>query len=487
MTFLTRIQIWVVLFLASGTSTLADRPNVLFIVCDDLNTHVSTSGYPHIQTPAFERIAAAGMTFRRAYCQYPVCGPSRASFLHGLYPESTTILDNKSDIREIRPGTVSMPQRFKESGYWTGSVGKIFHNGTDPDSTALDQNMHFEDDELPMVTPIRQKFEAEHGSIAEGKARKLWREFYPTIARQTRGQSEGYGPTGLNDEQHADGKNAMQICEWLEGKSFGDQPFFLSCGIHKPHVPYLAPDKYFDMYPLASLQFNPASLEQWKGIPKIAQTKRYEAFGFEFGVENDSLRRKYTQAYHACISFIDAQIGTVLDALRRSGQWDNTIVVLTSDHGYMLGEKFMWGKVMLFEESVRVPMVIRVPGVTTAGSSSEGLVELVDLFPTLAELCKVTPPQELQGKSFAPMLRDAKADGKQMAYTVVVRGQELGKAIRTNDWRYTRWSTGEELYDATKDDQEQTNLAKSDQHSDTMKTMRNMLSQMEAKASQGKR
>ena len=179
-----------------GKAHAADsKPNVLFIVCDDLNTHVSTSGYPHIHTPAFDELAASGMTFRRAYCQYPVCGPSRASFLHGLYPQSTGILDNESDIRKVRPGTVSMPQRFRESGYWTGAVGKVFHNEKiDPGNVAWNEVLRFENDELPMVTPIREKFEAEHGSIEEGKSRKLWREFYPTIATQTRGQSERLWP-----------------------------------------------------------------------------------------------------------------------------------------------------------------------------------------------------------------------------------------------------------------------------------------------------
>ena len=205
------------------TSTaLANKPNVLFIVCDDLNTHVSTSGYPHISTPAFDELAAAGMTFRRAYCQYLVCGPSRAS----------------------------MPQRFKESGYWTGAVGKVFHNEKiDPGEVAWNQMLRFENDEMPMVTPIRETFEAEHGSVEQGKSRKLWREFYPTIAPQTRGQQPGYGPTGLTDEQHKDGKNARQIASWLKGKVHGDKPFLMACGIQKPHVPFLAPDKYFDMYP----------------------------------------------------------------------------------------------------------------------------------------------------------------------------------------------------------------------------------------------
>ena len=188
------------------------------------------------------------------------------------------------------------------------------------------------------------------------------------------------------------------------------------------------------------------------------------------------------QAYHACISFIDAQIGMVLDALKQSGQWDDTIVVLTSDHGYLLGEKFMWGKVMLFETCDRVPLVIRVPGQTKPGSTSEGLVELVDLFPTLAELCDVTPPSELQGRSLTAMLRDPTSSGKDVVYTVVTRGKPLGKAIRTQRYRYTLWHTGEELYDLAVDPHEQTNLADSPKHAKTLKTMRKTLTSAEARA-----
>jgi len=464
------------------------RPNVLFIVCDDLNTHVSTSGYPHIRTPAFDKLAATGMTFRRAYCQYPVCGPSRASFLHGLYPQSTGILSNSTDIRQVRPGTVSMPQCFKESGYWTGAVGKVFHNEkVDPGKIAWNKMRRFDNDEMPMVTPIRQKFEAVHGSIKQGKSRRLWRQKYPSIAKQTRGQQPGYGPSGLQDEQHKDGKNARQIVSWLEEDAHGDKPFFMVCGIQKPHVPFLAPDKYFEMYPQASLKFTPANLEFWQQAPRIAMVKRYEGFGFEFGVENDPLRREYMQAYHACISFIDAQIGILFDALHRTGHWDNTIVVLTSDHGYQLGEHFMWGKVTLFEICNRVPLVIRVPrsmqkGHSPAGSTSEGLVELVDLYPTLADLCRIESPDELQGSSLVPLLKDSNAAGKQFVYTIVTRGTRLGKAIRTDRWRYTLWPTGEELYDLKNDPEEQTNLAKSERQAETLKTLRIKLAEAEAYA-----
>ncbi len=471
-----------------GTSALPSlaaesRPNVLLIVCDDLNTHVSTSGYPHIHTPAFDTLAAAGTTFRRAYCQYPVCGPSRASFLHGLYPQSTGILDNFTDIRKARPRTVSLPQRFKESGYWTASTGKVFHNTKlEPGAVAWHEFVRFENEEMPMVTPLREAFEAKHGPITQGKVRKLWKEYYPTIATQTRGQKPGYGPSGLRDDQHKDGKNARQIVSWLEKKSHGQKPFFMACGIHKPHGPFLAPDAYFSLYPKKDLPFSPPPRNFWKQAPKSAMTKRYDGFGFEFAVENDSLRREYMQAYHACISFIDAQVGLILETLKRTGHWDDTIVILTSDHGYHLGDHFMWGKVTLFEICNRVPMVVRVPGKTKPGSSSQGLIELVDLYPTLAELCNVPPPDTLQGRSFVPLLTDPRTPGKKVVYTVVRRGSTLGNAIRTRRWRYARWPDGEELYDLDNDIAEHHNLADTAEHATVMTAMRDHLAQAEFRA-----
>ena len=459
------------------------RPNVLFIVCDDLNTHVSTSGYEYIQTPSFDRLAKSGMTFNRAYCQYPVCNSSRTSFLHSLYPQSSGIVSNKTHIRDTRPGTVSMPEQFKASGYWTAAAGKVFHNkDADPGSKAWHEARWFENDEMPMVTPYREAFEKQHGSIEDRKNVRKWKEFYPTIATQTMGQKPGYGPSGLRDEQHKDGKNARQIVSWLENESYGNKPFFMAMGIHKPHGPYLAPDAYFDMYPKNYLQLSPPPQGFWKQAPLEARVKRYEGFGFEFELENDALRRVYMQAYHACISFADAQIGLALDALERTGHSDDTIVVLISDHGYQLGEHFMWGKVTLFEICNRVPMIVRVPGLTKAGSQSDGLVELVDLFPTLAELCGVSAPDHVQGRSIVPMLKDASAKGKDVVYTVVVRGPNLGKAIRTQRWRYTKWSSGEELYDLDKDRAEHHNLAHSPEHIPILERMRKHLEERDAMA-----
>jgi iduronate 2-sulfatase len=461
--------------------SVAKKYNVLFIVCDDLNTHVSTSSYKHIQTPAFDRLAASGMTFRRAYCQYPVCGPSRASFLSGLYPESTGIVDNKSDIRKVRPGTVSMPQHFKANGYWTGGVGKVFHGPKgDHGDDAWHAYQKFENAHNPVLRPFQQAFEKKHGSIDDPKNAKAWREVLRRIKKKVNPSGQkipGYGPTQMTDAEHKDGKNARQIAKWLDQKAYGSKPFFLVCGIQKPHVPFWAPQKYFDMYPVDELKITPVPANDWADIPRLAMVKRYGGFGFELGKENDTLRRKYTQAYHACVTFIDVQIGLVLDALERSGRDKDTIVVLTSDHGYHLGEHFMWGKVTLFEECARVPMIISVPGLTNAGSVSESLVESVDLFPTLSKLCAIKVPTYIQGRSVAPTLADATVAHRMVAYTVVSRGPKLGRSIRTARYRYAEWDDPKqnELYDLSVDPSEHANLARKPKFKELVSKMRGKL------------
>ncbi len=477
---------WITLFLITLSSLSLDaqsRPNVLFIVCDDLNTHVSTSDYPHISTPAFDALAESGTNFQRSYCQYPVCGPSRASFLSGLYPESTGVTNNKTNIRNERPGTITLPQAFREQGYWTAATGKIFHNSkVDPGEAVWDESTFFLNDEMPLEKKAKEEFEAEHGSINDRENKQLWKEFLLGYAPQTMNQTPGWGPSGLTDDQHRDGKNAQQAQTWIENRAYGERPFFLAVGIHKPHVPFLAPQKYFDMYPKDGLKYVKTLSHFWDTVPNSAISKRFEGFGFEHSVENDDLRREYMQAYHACISFIDAQIGSILDTLKANGLWENTIVVLTSDHGYQLGEHFQWGKVTLFEVCNRVPLIIRAPGISKPGTTSQGLVELIDLFPTLADLCDVKAPDDLQGRSLVPMLKAPETAGKEAVYTVVTRGKSLGKAVRTERWRYSKWPDGEELYDLKKDIDEHHNLARSPEHSTTLKAMRKHLAQLEKKA-----
>ena len=239
-----------VVFLLSFRSVeAAPRPNILFIICDDLNTHVSPAGYDPIVTPTLTALAAESMNFRRAYCQYPVCGPSRASLLHGLYPLSTGVLDNHADIRQTRPGSVSLPRFLKEHGYWTASVGKVFHSPRhEQGATAWDEFHRFENDELPVVRRARERFEREHGPIETPKNRRSWLELKRQISAPLDAQTPpGHGPSGLRDEQHKDGKNARQVARWLDRKAHGDKPFFIACGIQKPHVPFLAPAPYFNL------------------------------------------------------------------------------------------------------------------------------------------------------------------------------------------------------------------------------------------------
>ena len=321
--------------------------------------------------------------------------------------------------------------------------------------------IRFENDELPVVRTARLKFEAENGSIDDGPNRRKWKALKKTVSSKLDAQTPpGYGKSGLTDEQHKDGKNARQVAKWLTDQVHGEQPFFIACGIQKPHVPFLAPDKYFELYPTSEISYTPDRSQLWDSLPMSAISKRYQAFGFELGKENGPLRREYMQAYHACISFIDAQLKIVLDALKQSGHWDDTLIIFTSDHGYHLGDHFLWGKVTLFDIGAKVPFIVRAPGLTNAGDMSQAMVELVDIYPTATDLAGLETPPHLQGISIRPLLGHPERLGKKKyAYSVVSRGDKLGYALRSQRWRYGKWPDGEELYNLTNDPQEKRNLA----------------------------
>ena len=465
----------------ASKSSQAKGKNVLFVICDDLNTHVSTSGYEPITTPNLSKLAKEAITFNRAFCQYPVCGPSRASFLSGLYPQATGVLNNTLDVRETRPGTVSMPQFFKENGYWTAGVGKVFHNTkSDHGDLAWDENLRFENDELAVVREARLEFEAENGSIDQQPNKKKWKELKKRVSAKLDAQTPpGKGRSGLRDDQHKDGKNARQVVRWLEDKAYGEKPFFIALGLQKPHVPFLAPDKYFDLYPFDRITYQPDRPNLWDFLPPSAISKRYEAFGFELAKENHALRKEYMQAYHACVSFIDAQLGLVIDSLKKQGLWDNTIIIFTSDHGYHLGDHFIWGKVTLFDVGAKVPFIVRAPGLSKSGTASEAMVELIDVYPTLADLAELKAPNHLQGISLRPLLGHPDRLGKRKyAYSVVTRGpKNLGYALRNQNWRYGKWPDGEELYNLRTDPQEKNNLAQKDHLKERLEDFRDILAE----------
>jgi len=459
----TGVWLPVVALLLMAGDLIAKGPNVLLIVSDDLNRHLSIAGYDQVSTPALSRLAQAGMRFNRAYCQYPVCGPSRASFLTGVYPESTGVLDNKTDIRVVNPGLKSLPQLFKEAGYWTGGVGKVFHGKLDQGEAAWDEYHMFQNEWNPVLKPAQDAFESAFGSIDLPKNQKAWRARLKELRVTAGGQTPpGYGPTQMTDAQHRDGKNVRQVSDWLRNEEYGEQPFFIACGIHKPHVPFWAPQKYFDRHPIKDIPLATVPVGDWEDIPAKALVHRYEAFGFEAGVEDRELRRKYMQAYHACISFVDAQIAEIWKAIDERNLWEDTVIVFISDHGYHLGEHFLWGKVTLFEECARVPMVIHAPGITIAESQTQSLVELVDLVPTLCQLCNITIPAYVQGVSLKPVLQNPDAMVKKQAYTVVTRGPStLGRSVRTERWRFADWGDEQfELYDLKNDPTELENRIK---------------------------
>jgi iduronate 2-sulfatase len=353
---------------------------------------------------------------------------------------------------------------------------------------AWHENLRFENDELAVVREARLKFENEHGSIDKQTNKKKWKELKKRVSAKLDAQTPpGRGRSGLTDDQHKDGKNARQVVQWLEDKSYGDKPFFISLGLQKPHVPFLAPDKYFDLYPFNKITYQNDRPNLWDFLPSSALSKRYEAFGFEFAKENHPLRKEYIQAYHACVSFIDAQLGLVIDSLKKQGLWEDTVIVFTSDHGYHLGDHFIWGKVTLFDIGAKVPFIVRAPGLSQSGTASEAMVELIDIYPTLADLAGLKAADHLQGISLRPLLGHPERLGKRKyAYSVVTRGpKKLGYALRNQNWRYGKWPDGEELYNLRNDPQEKNNLAQKEHVKKRLEEFRKILAEKQKKLEEG--
>jgi len=447
---------------AATTASLAGeatRPNVLFLISDDMNNSQGCYGHPLAQTPNIDRLAARGVRFELAYCQFPLCGPSRNSMLTGLYPNSTGILANQEIFRQTIPSHQSLPQAFRLAGYFAARIGKLYHynvpksigtNGhDDPGSWEL---------ELNPAGCDRLEEEPHIFSLVPG-------QFGGTLSWYASPRSDQYHTDGL---LAADAEWVLERCARQK-----DRPFFLAVGFYRPHTPYVSPKPYFDRYPEGQMPVVQGVKEDQADLPAPA----LGSFKKEQEKLTDELRRQCVQAYFASTTFMDAQVGRVLDALKRLGLAENTIVVFTSDHGYHLGEHGLWQKMSLFEESARVPLVIAAPGMSPEGAVAKAPVGLIDLYPTLAELCGVKAPENLQGQSLAPMLKDPGAAGRGWTLSQVTRGGRksesrfFGYALRTPRWRYTEWADGEqgrELYDHDGDPRELKNLADDPAHAETV-------------------
>jgi uncharacterized sulfatase len=447
-----------VLVAAPATAAPPARPrvNVLFIAVDDMNNDLGTYGHPQVRSPNIDRLAARGVRFDRAYNQFPLCSPSRTSLMTGLRPARTKVVDLKAHFRSTLPDVVTMPQLFRKSGYVAARVGKIYHYGNPGEigTSGLDDPASWD----KVVNP-KGRDKDEEGKLVNH------------TPRRGLGSSLSLMAADGTDEEQTDGKVATEAIKLLEAHR--DEPFFLAVGFYRPHCPFIAPKKYFDLYPLESITLPP--LGETARLPRLAltSTSPWPHFGVTLAQARESKR-----AYHATMSFVDAQVGRVLEALDRLALTDRTVVVFWSDHGYHLGEHGLWMKQSLFEESARVPLIIAGPGVTARGEASPRTVELVDLYPTLADLAGLRPPRDLDGISLRPLLRNPQTAWRRPAYTEVHRGAGRGLSVRTERFRYTEWNGGKdgtELYDHASDPQEQRNLAGDPKHARTVAQLRTLL------------
>jgi arylsulfatase A-like enzyme len=451
------VGIWVTA--ASGAAG-AERPNVLFIAIDDLRPELGTYGAPAL-TPNIDRLAAQGMRFDRAYTEVAACAASRASMLSGAYAHTTRVYFMGPPLSEANPNLTVMPKVFKDAGYETVEVGKFLHVREDaPNAWSREPWMppdwQFPHYHAPENLDKRGDRSVPRGPIAEA--------------------------TDLPDSEYLDGQVATRAIEEL--RRLRDRPFFLAVGFLRPHLPFICPKKYWELYDPERIEV-PNNQGARPALPE-GFPYGYE-LGFYTGGETDGrdARRRMVHGYRACVSFIDAQVGRVLDELARLKLADRTLVVLWGDHGWHLGENGIWGKTSVFERALRVPLILRVPGVR-GGRSTSALVETVDLLPTLCELSGLEIPGQVQGRSLAPLLEDPDLPWKQAVFGSLRIGHfPSAHAVRTPRFRFVRWVShdagtrnlrGAELYDHASDPGERVNLAREPEHARRVQRLHALLS-----------
>ena len=447
------------------------RPNVLFLVSDDLRPELGCYGNTVIKSPNIDRLAGRGMVFDRAYCQQAVCSPSRTSVMTGMRPDTTKVWDLNTHFRKALPDAVTLGQHFKDHGYFTQEMGKIYHSGFDDPaswSAPIKGGAAPDADDVPAKKPGAGKKKKTAAAPASEPTEKgtgnLTKTDRGPAFRATDEDANGGGEGALADEAVAA----------LRKFKAGTQPFFLAVGFHKPHLPFSVPKTYWDLYdpskiPLAANSFLP------KGAPEYAMADKNELWGYsdvpDVSHLPDDYARQLKHGYYAAVSYMDAQLGRVLDELDKLGLRENTIVILWGDHGWKLGEHDRWAKHSNVENDARAPLIISVPGMKAVGQKTDALVEFVDMYPTLAELAGLPLPDKLEGTSFKPLLDDPQRTWKSAAfsqYPRTVKGKKLmGYSMRTDRYRFTRWVDREdhskvnavELYDHETDPEENSNIA----------------------------
>ncbi len=444
---------------AAAAEGAAQRPNVLFIAVDDLRPQLGCYGHREMISPNIDGLAARGMVFERAYCQQAICMSSRASLLSGYRPDKGEIYRNGPLYSHV-PDALPLNRHFMDNGYEAVTIGKIYHHRSDEKRGWS-----------------REAFQAKGAWEGRGylspEAVSLVREFdakHPNASRK--GMGPAYEQADVPDNAYPDGVSADRAI--AEMNRLRDRPFFLAVGFHKPHLPFNAPKKYWDLYDEGAIRTagNPFAP---KGAPKEALTTWGELRGYhgipQEGPLPDETARRLIHGYYACVSYTDAQVGRVLGELDRLGLREKTIVVLFGDHGWKLGEHGMWCKHTNFELDTRSTLVISAPGMRAAGGRTRNLAEFVDIYPTLCDLAGLAKPGHLEGTSLAPLLDEPGRPWKEAAYSQYPQGTIMGYSVRTDRYRYTEWRRiGEgkvrarELYDHEKDPGENVNAAEAEEN-----------------------
>ncbi len=448
------LQLIILFLFASAAISQQKKPNILFIISDDLTaTAVSSYENKSCKTPNIDQLASEGVRYTRAYTQYPVCGPSRASFMSGYYPNATTTFGYVSGRENIGPNRKTWSQLFKDNGYYTARVSKIFHMGVPID---IETGSNGTDDEASWT----ERFNSRGPEWkATGEAELVQGNPDGKIERKG-GNVMTIVKADGDDLEHSDGKTAQKAIELL--KKHKNEPFFLAVGFVRPHVPFVAPKSYFEPYPYKDVKMPEKIKGDWDDIPKRG-INYVTSLNGQMSLDQE---KKAVAAYYASVSYMDAQVGKVLKGLKEEGLEDNTIVIFTSDHGFHLGEHDFWMKVSLHEESVRVPMIIKVPGKKAA--VCESFVELLDLYPTIAELAGLKTSGHLQGASLVKTLDDPDYKVRDMAFSVSQGGRSF--LLRSEQWAFIQYnedaSEGMELFDMQKDPKQYTNLASKAEYAD---------------------
>ncbi len=453
--------------LASSPTLAAERerPHVLFIAVDDLRPELGCYGKQSIHSPNIDRLATSGMVFERAYCMVPTCGASRASLMTGIRPARERFVNYLAWAEKDAPGKVTLNTHFKRHGYYTVSLGKVFHHRQDS---------------------------------AEGWSEPAWRpkgirwyqrpendELHRRRSAEERGRGPPYESAEVADDAYADGALAERAVAELRRLNDLEQPFFLAVGFFKPHLPFVAPQRYWDLYDFEQIN-TPQNYHEPENAPQEAIHRFGELRAYAgvpaTGPVSDEMARRLIHGYYACVSYTDAQIGKLLDELDRLEIADQTIVVLWGDHGWNLGEHTLWCKHSCFETSMHVPLVIRAPGYQ-GGQHTGGITESIDIYPSLCELAGLAPPAHLQGRSFVPLLKDPQARWE----TTAVGRFRNGDTIRSETFRFTEYTDRQQgflsqmLYDHTSDAGEDVNVAGQESYADAVTKLRTELHRVKSK------